>query len=97
MQVKIEKTEGVRKSSRVFTCDHVEVTEITQDIHLKGVEGDPDSIIPKGITIELRQASKPPIYLKLPEDGDTVYLMNDLCKTIQIHRWPPKEKEMRTV
>lgn len=84
MLVKIIKQDG-----RQFTyqCSHIGVTTVSEGCPaaLSGLD------VP-GVTLELMP--KGPT-LRLPDDGEVVYVMNDAGNTVDSYRWPPEKKEMR--
>lgn len=66
-------------------CTHIHVTEIPEDcVAVKSGLDTP------GIRIEL--SPKGPT-IRLPEDGEVVYVMNDGGDTIDTHRWPKTRRK----
>lgn len=69
------------KESWLHPCTHVHATEVPENC--AAVKSGLDT---PGIRLEL--CPKGPM-IRLPEDGDTAYVMNDGGDTIDTHRWPP--------
>lgn len=46
-----------------------------------------------GIVIQLMPSGQ---MINLPEDGSEFYIINEERKTVGIHRWPPKDKQVST-
>jgi len=75
MEVKLVKD----NHKKFFTCDNVTVTVLTVDmIVVKSGQATP------GIIVELT----PGPTLRLPDDGDSVYLLNAQGRTVDAYHWP---------
>jgi hypothetical protein len=48
-----------------------------------------------GLEAELSVDGSPPKVLKMPEHGDTLFVINDEGKTVDCKRWPMKEADER--
>lgn len=81
MNVKIKKDGD--SSQRYYHCEHVSVT-----VNGPGTPAVRLGLASPGIVIEL----SPGPTLRLPEDGDSVYFINDAGKTIDAHHWPLRDK-----
>lgn len=77
MFVKLMRADG---KEEIFPCAHISKTTYTEESST--VKSGLDT---PGIRVEL--SPKGPM-LRLPEDGDTIYLMNEEGDTIDTLRWP---------
>lgn len=84
MQVKVIKG----NEERLYECANIGVTKITSSM---AAAQSPIGRQP-GIYIEMAEVNRVKGNTKmivLPDDGDTVFVMNDLGKTTDTYRWPP--------
>jgi len=79
MQVKLKRG----NNRELYTCSHVNIQE-----NLPTMSGVKLGLLTPGIVVAL----VPGPTLRLPEDGDSIYIMNDLGKTIDAYHWPPRPR-----
>lgn len=71
-----------KESERMFECEDIDITRTFEGsvAHKQGIE-------PLGVKVQLSPSGR---ILRLPQDGDVIYITNDAGDTINTIRWDPK-------
>lgn len=75
--------------TQTFECTHITKTHLT-GTSVQQAAGYPPG---PGVLVELFPGGR---LLRLPEDGGTIYVMNEQGKTVDTIRWPPKKDQEGT-
>ena len=74
------------QNSRTFECQHIRKT-VLNDSKVQREAGFPSG---EGVMVTLSPGG---VVLRIPEEGDTIFVMNDQGKTVDTIRWPEKGSE----
>lgn len=82
-----------QQESEIYPCSHYRVMQFEEETDLGRRIGHPEDEPLKfraGVHLTLFPSGRE---ITLPDDGDTIYVTNQLGKTIDTYRWPPKNAQ----